>query len=213
MVKQQRIERQAETRQKLIAAASRVFAAHGYAGARVELIAEEAGFSKGAFYSNFISKEEVALAVLERLLADDGWGVWAILESHDGNTESLFRRLAEDFAIRHSDEPVRALRIELLMHAWRDARFRVRAAELYQQRRQRYAELVAQGLGLIGRVPGANVMAIADTLLAVDHGHSTLTLAGAEPTPVSEVVLLLLRGLAAMMPPVSNSLCGHDGLT
>ena len=42
MAKQQRVERQAETRQKLIAAASRIFAAHGYAGAKVELIAEAA---------------------------------------------------------------------------------------------------------------------------------------------------------------------------
>ncbi len=201
MARQMRAEQQSATKEKLIAAASEAFATYGYTGAKVELIAERAGYSKGAFYSNFSSKEEVALLVLERLLADDGWGVSEILRTHTADTDTLFRRLAEDFAVRHANQPVRALRLELLMHAWRDARFRVAAAELYKQRRARYAELVILGFSLIGKLPGDDAMAIADTLLAVDHGHSALVLAGTEPTRIEEVVLLLLRGLAFRYPP------------
>lgn len=204
MARLTRAEQQTMTRERLIQAASAAFAELGFAGARVELIAERAGFSKGAFYSNFTSKEEVALLVLQRLLADDGWSVCAILESHHGSTDLLFQRLAADFARRHANEPVRALRLELLMHAWRTPQFRVTASELYRQRRARYAELVSMGLSLIGRAPAENVMTIADALLAVDHGHSALVLAGTNPTRVEEVVLLLLRGLAAMVPPTDE---------
>ena len=40
-------------------------AREGYESASVDRIAEEAGFSKGAFYSNFDSKEEIFLELLE----------------------------------------------------------------------------------------------------------------------------------------------------
>ncbi|MCE9522821.1 MAG: TetR/AcrR family transcriptional regulator, partial [Alphaproteobacteria bacterium] len=56
-----RAEQQAQTRERLLAAAERVFARHGYGGASIDLISAEAGYSKGAIYSNFESKEEVFL--------------------------------------------------------------------------------------------------------------------------------------------------------
>ena len=54
-----RNERKAQTRAELIDAAARVFARRGYHGTTVDDVAEEAGFTKGAFYSNFESKEDV----------------------------------------------------------------------------------------------------------------------------------------------------------
>lgn len=56
-----REESQAQTRGRLLDAARTVFAGRGYHGASVEEIAEEAGYSKGAVYSNFESKEEIFL--------------------------------------------------------------------------------------------------------------------------------------------------------
>jgi AcrR family transcriptional regulator len=57
--------RRAETRRRLIDAALAVFAEMGIRDAPVELICERAGFTRGAFYSNFASKEELFLAVYE----------------------------------------------------------------------------------------------------------------------------------------------------
>ncbi|HVI52491.1 MAG TPA: TetR/AcrR family transcriptional regulator [Candidatus Sulfotelmatobacter sp.] len=48
-----------------MASALRLFARDGYAAASVDRIAEDAGFSKGAFYSNFDGKEQIYLEVLE----------------------------------------------------------------------------------------------------------------------------------------------------
>ncbi len=57
--------RRAETRQRLIDAAYEVFAEDGIRDAPVELICERAGYTRGAFYSNFGSKEEIFLAMYE----------------------------------------------------------------------------------------------------------------------------------------------------
>lgn len=57
--------RRAHTRDRVIAAAIEVFSERGVQGASVEEIAERAGFTRGAFYSNFDSKVDVCAAILE----------------------------------------------------------------------------------------------------------------------------------------------------
>src|SRR3712207_29052 len=69
MARLKRHEKQAETRERLLEAATRVFARRGYAAASIEEIAEEAGFSHGAVYSNFAGKEALFLAVYEERIA------------------------------------------------------------------------------------------------------------------------------------------------
>jgi len=54
-----------DTREKLFEAAARVFEEQGIGGASIEAIAAAAGFSRGAFYSNFKSKDELIIAMLE----------------------------------------------------------------------------------------------------------------------------------------------------
>ena len=54
-----------DTRDKLFEAAARVFEDQGIGGASIEAIAAAAGFTRGAFYSNFASKDELIIAMLE----------------------------------------------------------------------------------------------------------------------------------------------------
>src|ERR1700736_787018 len=54
-----------DTRDKLFEAAARMFEEQGIGGASIEAIAAAAGFSRGAFYSNFKSKDELIIAMLE----------------------------------------------------------------------------------------------------------------------------------------------------
>jgi AcrR family transcriptional regulator len=60
-----RDEKKARTRRQLLDAAAEVFARRGFAAASLDEIAEVAGFSKGAVYSNFSSKEDLFLVVLD----------------------------------------------------------------------------------------------------------------------------------------------------
>src|SRR3989440_10071948 len=59
-----RAERQSQTRQELLDAAARVFVKRGFTGSSVEEISAEAGYTRGAFYSNFRSKNELFVELL-----------------------------------------------------------------------------------------------------------------------------------------------------
>ncbi|SMH49929.1 transcriptional regulator, TetR family [Rathayibacter oskolensis] len=58
--------RRSRTRERLLDAAHEVFAESGVHTASIEQVAERAGFTRGAFYSNFSSKEELFFALMER---------------------------------------------------------------------------------------------------------------------------------------------------
>jgi AcrR family transcriptional regulator len=63
--RQPRAERRRRTRARLLEAAARVFARRGYHGATLDDVAAEAGFTKGALYYNFASKDDLFLALLD----------------------------------------------------------------------------------------------------------------------------------------------------
>ncbi len=67
-----RRDRQLQTREALIFAARGVFAEDGYHSASLDRIAREAGFSKGAVYSNFDGKSDLFLAVMDHNLEHAG---------------------------------------------------------------------------------------------------------------------------------------------
>lgn len=66
-VRKTRRERQAETRLQVIEAARQLFLGRGYHRTTLSAVVEAAGFTKGAVYSNFSSKAELALAVVEEI--------------------------------------------------------------------------------------------------------------------------------------------------
>ncbi|GAB3928446.1 TetR/AcrR family transcriptional regulator [Kribbella albertanoniae] len=65
-----RAESQAQTRDALTATATELFLRDGYAATSLEKVADEAGFSKGAVYSNFRNKDELCLAVVDAIRED-----------------------------------------------------------------------------------------------------------------------------------------------
>jgi AcrR family transcriptional regulator len=65
-VRLRRAEQVERNREAVLQAAQRVFVERGYAGASLEAIADEAGFSKGVVYSQFGSKPDLFFALLER---------------------------------------------------------------------------------------------------------------------------------------------------
>ena len=64
-------ERRAQSRSALLEAAARGLSRYGYGNLRLEEVAQEAGYSRGALYHQFRDKEELALAVLD--WADETW--------------------------------------------------------------------------------------------------------------------------------------------
>ena len=104
--RQSRAERQARTRAELLATAAQVFARRGYSGASVEEIAEEAGYSHGAVYSNFDGKADLFLAVFEEYMAERARELAAtqIDLDEDAPLEARARALADQWMERFAED-------------------------------------------------------------------------------------------------------------
>jgi AcrR family transcriptional regulator len=127
-----------QTRARLLAAAHEVFGEVGLGAASVEEICERAGFTRGAFYSNFESKDELFLALITQLATeklDEVEGRVRVLDT--GDPIHLVRQIA-DLSLAERMEPqllseirTQALRDETLAAAflaWRESmRVRVEA--------------------------------------------------------------------------------------
>jgi len=75
-----RDEKKAQTRAQLLDAADRVFRTKGFFAASLDDVADEAGYSKGAVYSNFDSKEDLFIALVEQLSDEQGTALAASVE-------------------------------------------------------------------------------------------------------------------------------------
>ena len=126
-----REQSQAITRVKLLESARIVMAREGYDGASIERIAEEAGFSKGAFYSNFDSKEEIFLELLETHSMQDVAEIARILEGIDDIGE-MIATISNWASTKASDPSWGMLALELFRRARREATFSDRHADLFR---------------------------------------------------------------------------------
>lgn len=129
-----RAQKQAVTRAQLIRAAASVFARRGFQAARVEEIAEQAGYSHGAVYSNFAGKEELFLAVFEDYMTkriEEVTHATAI----EGTFAERARAGADQWMERFTgDRDTFLLHLEFMIHAARNP-------ELSKQLGQRMAAL------------------------------------------------------------------------
>jgi AcrR family transcriptional regulator len=91
MARLTRSESQARTRADLIATARDLFLAEGYAKTSLERVAEEAGYSKGAVYSNFRTKKELGLEVLGLIHATKFQEVTDLIAAGDTLEDQLER--------------------------------------------------------------------------------------------------------------------------
>jgi AcrR family transcriptional regulator len=179
-----RAEKQAQTRQALLDAARDVFIERGFAGASVEQIAAAAGFTRGAFYSNFSSKEELFAELLQQQVFE-GYREMARERIAGGQSPPL-RDTAEELAavVRDPGWAFRLL-LELLAHSGRDPEFRKLAAGFWSGTRDLVAEVVAGEHERAGVEPPADPRAIATALIAVDIGLAMQHYVDADDVPLS----------------------------
>jgi AcrR family transcriptional regulator len=141
-----RAESKARTRDLLITAAMRVFARDGYWGASVDTIAEQAGFTVGALYSNFATKQELFLAVLERHCELELRDLCALADAANDQQE-LLGAVTERFAtLTDEQREWELLWVELWLYGQRHPEAAERMATVQRQTR----EVIAQALGCQG---------------------------------------------------------------
>jgi len=119
-----REQNQLETREKLMAAAAEFIAKGGIGALSLRAICEKAGYSQGAFYSNFSSRDELLLAVMADHIHVEINALCEIIRSmaHAGH-EALISRLAIHLSNLASQTHWSLLAMELQLHAHRDSAF------------------------------------------------------------------------------------------
>ena len=152
--------RRQETRAKLLEAAAEVFVEAGLQGASVEAVCSRAGFTRGAFYSNFANKEELFLAALAReyerrteLIAERGRVVEPQLRDLQGGLtrEDTARFVSEVISPSSNELRWFALETEFLLLAMRDPSLSVGFAEFLTGFIDGLAPFVEHLIGAAGR--------------------------------------------------------------
>jgi AcrR family transcriptional regulator len=146
-----------------------VFARRGFHAATVDEVAEAAGYTKGAVYSNFATKDELFLALLDERLAAQLRQVEALdaiespgelLAAMPGRTEEEFAA-ARDFGV---------LMLEFSLYAMRSPAVQAELATRYRQLRGRLAELIAKRYARQRATPPMPPEHLAALALATDAG-------------------------------------------
>jgi AcrR family transcriptional regulator len=155
------------TREALVASGRDVFAERGFHAASLEEIAEAAGFTRGAVYSNFDNKEELFFAVLDRhvelqLAAFDAFfeASGGPVAAADEDVARVWRQLAAG-----SDPQWVALSLEFRLYALRNPEVRDRFLDRYHAYRDRivsYLSEILQDLDHELLIPVADLAAIVD---------------------------------------------------
>lgn len=160
------------TRVRLVEAAERIFIRKGFDDASVEEISEAAGYSRGAFYSNFKDKDQVLLAVIDRLRPKALDGIFQRL------AESAERIVAvrEWFSNQWRFRDFITLQIEISRRAMRDRSVRKHLAELRRRELETYAASVNRYLGATDGLAAEKPEVVALVLLAVAHGLGSIAI-------------------------------------
>jgi len=196
MPRKTRAERQAETRQRLSDSAQTQFSRKGFAAATIDEIAEGAGFSRGAFYSNFSTKEDLAVALLDRQMAADVARFTELARAAHGNPGKIAEELRAAYQAIERQDDLELLRLEMLMLARRSDTFAARCRTLFSQQHERAIGLIGHLFAAAGRVPPMDPALLASMILALRSGAALLHVA-AGPVPLGQIVEGLFVTLTA----------------
>lgn len=164
-----RDEQREDTRRRLLDAARRVFAKRGFHGASLDLVAEEAGFTKGAVYSRFESKADLFLALLDERVTERVAEMEAEAAVQHGPL-ALGAAIGRQWDARVQKEEAWQLAvIEFRVHAARDPVLKRRYAALHARTRQAIAGLVEREAAELGE-PAPATEDLARAALALGIG-------------------------------------------
>ena len=188
-----RKERQQQTRERLLEAAERVFLRRGLQGSSVEEIAAEAGYTRGAFYSNFDSKDRLFVELLQDRVYRRYREMLDELPDEADTPRGRLRRGAERVRdVQDGDDGKWLFRLwlECLTQAARDEEFRKLAAGFWSANREAMAARGKAEYRELGRKPPLPTDQIATAMIALDIGLAVQHLVDPDAVPLDLYVPL-----------------------
>ena len=172
-----------DTREKLFEAAARVFEEHGIGGASIEAIAAAAGFTRGAFYSNFKSKDELIIAMLADHVEQTVRRNLDLLARHENLADFVEALRTMD---RGQHDPLGRsplLHMEMILFVARAEKRRPELAKRLRARRRLIADIIETAAKNSGKNPPVSPTWAAAVLLALEDGFRLHRLIDPETTP------------------------------
>ena len=172
-----------DTREKLFEAAARIFEEQGIGGASIEAIAAAAGFTRGAFYSNFTSKDELIVAMLGDHVEQSIRRNLDLLARHENIAGFIEALKTMD---RNRQDPLGRsplLHMEMILFVARAEKRRPELAKRLRARRQLITDIVETTLKKTGRNGYLNPAWTGAILLALEDGFRLHRLIDPETTP------------------------------
>ena len=210
-----RSARKAQTRARLLESAASVYAKRGFSGATLEEVAAEAGFTKGAVYAHFGSKENLLLALLEEHLASQIVEQVALFDRERVTSERPLAGSARWMERLQENPDQFRLFVELWVYAQRDERLRERLAAGMGAMRATFAEFAATSGADAGLEPPPYVAEqFANVMIALGVGLPMLKLIDPDTVPASLLgaVLSMLIKAVESSPEVREMLAAGDAV-
>ena len=172
-----------DTRDKLFEAAARVFEEQGIGGVSIEAIAAAAGFSRGAFYSNFKNKDELIIAMIEDHVERSIRRNLDLLATHDNLADYIDALKSMD---RSRQDPLARsplLHMEMILFVARAEKRRPELAQRLRARRKLIADIVETASRNSGKNGSLNPAWTGAIVLALEDGFRLHRLIDPETTP------------------------------
>ncbi len=199
-VRLRRAEQVERNRTAVLDAARRVFLDRGYGGATVDAIAEEAGFSKGVVYSQFGSKADMFMALLEQRITERAAQNERLVAGKSLAEAARELLLAADRDVV-SDRGWAQLLVEFRAHAARDPILNRRYADAHRRTVAQLAALLARIHDQAGKSPAAPVTSMAEFVLAMGTGVTLERAANPAALAEDHAISLMLRALVGPAEP------------
>ncbi|MBN8988747.1 MAG: TetR/AcrR family transcriptional regulator [Rhizobiales bacterium] len=177
-----------DTRDKLFEAAARVFEEQGIGGASIESLAAAAGFTRGAFYSNFKSKDELIIAMLEDHLAQTTQRNLDLLAKHKNLADFIEALKTMD---RSRQDPLGRsplLHMEMILFVARAQKRRPELAKRLRAGRKLIADVIETTAKNTGKDPVLDPAWWGAIVLAMEDGFRLHRLIDPDTTPADSFV-------------------------
>jgi AcrR family transcriptional regulator len=165
--------RRAMTREHLLEAAAIVFARDGFHGASLDDIAATAGFTKGAVYSNFKSKEDLLLVLMDQHMTEQFADIVDSLDTEERTQEQQLPRIARTVVNHMWDDDWSMLWLEFILYAARNPEARSKIQTLIRKSREQIVELIEKEYAHTGQEPKYSPQQIAIITTAMFDGLGT----------------------------------------
>ncbi|CAB3752299.1 TetR family transcriptional regulator [Burkholderia sp. MSh2] len=196
-----REESRLQTRAHLLAAAKRLFVDRGFGATSLRDIAAEAGYTQGAFYSNFASKEALFVELMRERSRTQVEDIARALGDPSASGDDILNALEVWSRTVDAEPEWSVLGVEFKLQGRRNPAFATASQALLDSHRDGLACCIEQIFARMKKVPPESPTVLAVSFMGLSQGLS-LQQSILSEVPIGRMIMVFLRSLLAAAAPV-----------